>query len=347
MSKRNQLTFEPLESRHLLSGSASLSHFLSSQAVTLPVMSSTPQPAALPDAIQTVSAPTISLRQYIPSLSSDAVTARWDWLAQTVWYVPTANMLAYATNSQLSGHLPIADQTLWYIDQVSNGQIEGESVTQLSINSSPTHASFTGVVTDGGQIRIEFSPASPGGAPTIGIGQMRFVDGAWRAEMQMATGTDTLVTHWAYMSELTPGGTPPDPSTTPPDGSLLADNWSWLQGTHWAIADTALLGSASAGAFTINGFTNGYFWGSGTSGDAQPFNVFGSVTPEGNLLLMVSVNGAPPGVQTGILRQTSTGGAMTLRTYEGQPALGSAWTLAFTTPPTNLKSWLYADGSAR
>src|SRR5271154_3253638 len=110
MGTRNQLKFESLESRHLLSGGALLSHFLASQAAvspaapgssspaehgsSLPAVSPTLLPAVQPDAAQAVSAPTVSLRQYIPSLSSDAVTARWDWLAQTVWYVPTENILA-------------------------------------------------------------------------------------------------------------------------------------------------------------------------------------------------------------------------------------------------------------
>jgi hypothetical protein len=157
---------------------------------------------------------------------------------------------------------------------------------------------------------------------------MRFVQGEWRVEMQMATGNDFLVTHWAYMSEVASGTTPPEPVSPPPNPSLLSDEWRWIEGTDWALTDTALFGSQpGAGVFHIESFRNGYFWGSGTG--SQPFNVLGSVTPEGNLLFLISQDGAQPALRTGILAQTAPGsGTMLLRTYEGQPAVGSAWTIA-------------------
>jgi hypothetical protein len=170
--------------------------------------------------------------------------------------------------------------------------------------------------------------------PITGLGQMRWLQGQWRAEMQMATDSSTIVTHWAYMTQITADVTPPEPTAPPIDPSLMADEWRWLEGTHWAINDSALLGSSTGGVFQIDSFRNGYFWGSGTG--SQPFNLLGSVTPEGNLLLMVSVDGATPTTQTGQLRQTSSGGTMVLRTYEGQPTAGTAWQIdAAQTPSAN------------
>jgi hypothetical protein len=325
---------EPLESRHLFSGTSILSQLLASSAGAAPPnqtptppsgLGSAPAatPAAGPNSIASV-----SIRELVPS-SSQTVDNRWDWLAQTIWYVPSGNLLAFATNQQLSTQLPISDQTLWNITQAVDGQIQGIATISLA-GSAPSQKAFVGTVTDGGQIRIEFSNGS-GQPPTTGIGQMRFVQGAWQMEMQMATVGSPVVTHWAYMAQLTPGVTPPDPSSTPESPSSLSNNWTWLQGSQWTISDSALLGTASAGVFEIDRFSGGYFWGTGTS--TQPFNVMGSVTPEGNLLLLVSVNGAQAVAQTGVLQQTSTGGQMTLRSYEGQPAAGSAWTISVPTPP--------------
>jgi hypothetical protein len=315
---RRQLAFETLEPRQVLSGS-SLSHFLVVDAASF----SQAQASSSPTVSTTVADGTPSLRQFLGSTAKLSASTRWDWLSQTVWYVPQENLLAYSTSQQLTDPTPIGDQTLWFMNQSSGGQIAGEAVTKLSINPVPTHMSFTGVVTPDGQIRIEFATGS---TPTTGIGQMRFVQGAWRMEMQMATAGEPLVAHWAYMSEQSPGTVPPEPSDLPADPGLLSNEWSWIEGTHWAIVDSALFGTAQAGVFQIDAYRNGYFWGSGTS--TQPFNVFGSVTPEGNLLLLVSVPNSSAAVRTGTLQQTSSGGMMTLRTYEGQPAVGSAWTIA-------------------
>jgi hypothetical protein len=319
MCAMRKLRFETLEPRQMLSG-GSMSNFLSSNMIPAGQQSS-----VSPETDSGTSAGIPSLSDFLSSSASgQTASSRWDWLAQTSWYVPTENLLAYSADLQLADPAPIADQTLWYITQCQGGQFAGESVAKLSLSPVPTQTSFTGVVTPSGQIRMEFA----GETTTTGIGQMRFVEGAWRVEMQMATGSDFIVTHWAYMSEVAPNVTPPEPTSPPLNPSLLSDEWRWLEGTRWALADTALFGSnAGAGVFEIQSFRNGYFWGSGTS--TQPFNVLGSVTPEGNLLFLVSQDGAQPAARTGILTQTApSSGTMLLRTYEGQPAVGSAWTIA-------------------
>ena len=174
---------------------------------------------------------------------------------------------------------------------------------------------FTGVVTEEGQVRIYFENTE-----VTGIGQMRFSDGAWRVQMQMVTDNSTLITHWAYMSQVTTGVVPREATDPVPPGSLRSDQFHWLVGTDWILSDSQLFGSGShRGVFGIDAFHNGYFWGSGT-GD-QPFNVLGSITPEGNVLMAISVNGASPQTRTGML----SGDMMVLRTYEDQPAIGSAW----------------------
>jgi hypothetical protein len=329
MARRHRpVAFELLESRHLLSGNSSLAHFISSAVAGGAPATGTDIPTS--DSAQPARQP----------VASTAASTRWDWLANTTWYVPTENLLAYTTGSDLSDPQPVADQTVWYITQCENGQFAGETVVKLSSNPVPLQMQFTGIVTAGGQIRMEFVQ-SEGAPPTTGIGQMRFVDGAWRVEMQMATGSNSLVTHWAYMSELPSNTNPPDPTDTAPPGSLRSDNWRWLRGTHWSLTDSQLFGDAThVGVFEIDQFHNGYFWGSGTSG--QPFSVLGSITPEGNVLLLVSVDGAAPQARTGFLSD----GTIPLRTYEGNPAIGAARLLGGSETPS-ARHWMSSAAGTR
>jgi hypothetical protein len=324
--------FEPLEERLALSASAIVSRSLASNAIASAhaVSSGAPPPAAVaaPSAVASAavvpSLSTPSMRDFLASTRITSAANRWDWLADSVWYVPNANLLAYEMLPNLTNVSPVGDQTLWYITSSSNGQIAGYAVVKLSSSSSDNTLTFTGIVTPGGQIRIEFATSQ---APTTGVGQMRFVNGAWTMQMQMASSSILVVTHWAYMVQKTPGVDPPDPGTQAPDSDSLSANWNWVRGTRWAITDSSLFGSQTkSGVFEIEGYTSGYFWGSGTS--SAPFKVFGSITPEGNLLLLVSLDGAPAAGRMGMVQQTSIGAKMTFRSYGGAPSFGSAVTLS-------------------
>jgi len=265
----------------------------------------------------------VSSPQPAPTTS---VAQRWDWLAGTQWYVKPENLLAYLSSPDLANPIPTGDQTIWHIVQSANGQITGEATVTLSTLSSTMQKLFVGVVTPEGQIRIEFSNMS--GGPTTGIGQMRFEDGAWRMEMQMATSTSVLVTHWAYMSQLHTGVTPPPANTPGPGDGFLSTQWRWFQGSKWTLADSRLPGGPTA-QFTITHYNNGYYWGSGTTSGpgALPLNVLGSVTPEGNLLFVISVNGQSPITRSGQLTTAGSYGQVALRSYDGNPGAGSMWTL--------------------
>lgn len=307
---RRRLVTELLEARHLLTSGPSILQFVGSE------LAKTPQ--VVDTALET-SAPTLGAPTPTSIVVPQAASSRWDWLAHTKWYVPTENMLAYTVGTNLDNPIPTADQTLWNIRQSSGGKISGDGSVTTSVNPTPTQLTFEGNVTEGGQIRINFVTSS--GVMTTGIGQMRFLNGQWYAQMQMATQSPLIVTHWAYQAQLTGNVVPPDPASAVLDTDLLSTEWRWVKGTHWALGDTDLFGDGPAtGVFSIDSYRNGYFWGSGTSA-TQPFNVMGSITPEGNVLLMVSVTGAYPSVRTGVIAN----GMMHLRTYEGTPAVGAAW----------------------
>ena len=149
-------------------------------------------------------------------------------------------------------------------------------------------------------------------------------------QMQMATPNSLLGTHWAYMSQLEPGATPTTPGEFDPDENFLSQEWRWMRDTTWIITDKSLFGKrAKSGVFTVESYRNGYFWGSGESG--KPFNVLGSVTPEGNVLLLVSKPGGEPVSRTGTIERDAGGGTMTLRSYEGKATSGVARTIDLST----------------
>src|SRR5262245_25088122 len=113
MCRRRPIAFEPLESRHMLSsGGYSQMHFLGSSLAGAAWVGN--------NQVQISSAIVHAL-----PISSAAASTRWDWLAQTNWYVPTDNLLAYAVGPDLANPVALADQTLWHMTQSSNGQIAG------------------------------------------------------------------------------------------------------------------------------------------------------------------------------------------------------------------------------
>ncbi len=273
---------------------------------------------------------------------------QWDWLADTQWYVPTANLLAYlAPGTDLSTPLPVGDQTLWSITSSANGLFSGSTEATLSVPGTTTVSTSTmsGVVTADGQVRIVFTPTgdSAGGPQTVGIGQVRDVGQEMRIEMQMMTGSGSFyVTHWAYMTAL------PSGEFTPPDvidgGALLSTEWAWMNGTSWALSAPAIFGTADAAGFAVSGYRNGYFWGAGTapaSAGAGTFTYLGSVTPEGSVLFNV-LSGETLTNLTGQITGDAETGAMALRGYVGTDDFGDAAVATAIPEPATTCAWLAA-----
>ncbi|MCP3474411.1 autotransporter outer membrane beta-barrel domain-containing protein [Bradyrhizobium sp. CCGUVB1N3] len=238
-----------------------------------------------------------------------AQSAIWDsTLSNTHWYVPTAQLLAYAApNTGFSNPIPIGDQTLWSLSTATNGSFTGASVAQLKIGSALATDTSTiqGFVTTAGQITMLFTPTS-GGAVTVGLGNMRIINGVTEMEMQMITGDSLLVTHWAYMLPYDPATFTPPPSQAVPANSV--PQWAWTAGTPWRIVSPTLFGTSAPGRFVITNYQNGYFWGAGfaPAGGAASFTLLGSVTPEGNVLFntlsrgtLTSLYGAASGDASG------------------------------------------------
>jgi outer membrane autotransporter protein len=263
---------------------------------------------------------------------SDALaqSAIWDTtLSNTNWYVPTAQLLAYAApRTGFSNPIPIGDQTLWSLATATNGSFTGTSVAQLKIGPAllTDNSTIQGFVTTAGQITMQFTPTS-GGAVTVGLGHMRTIGGVTSMEMQMITGDSVLVTHWAYML-------PYDPATfTPPASQPVPANsvpqWAWMPGTPWRITSNSLFGTSAPGRFVITNYQNGYFWGAGVApagSSAANFTLLGSVTPEGNVLFNTLSRGTLASLY-GSASGDASGAQMLVSTYDlsGNPTGGVAY----------------------
>lgn len=252
------------------------------------------------------------------------------WLAGTRWYVTAENLLAYLTDPALRAMKPVADQTLWSITAARDGSFQGTARTQLWVQApgggprklSAAGNTMDGTISEGGEITILFTPDEPGQPQTTGYGRLRRVDGAWRMEMQMATGTQLLALHWAYMTEWTSAEMPgaiPDGAL---DGSLRSEEWRWLRGTTWSAVDQELFPDGAA--FTIGTYRNGYCWGEGATADGSTLRMAGSVTPEGTLYLLFSVADAPALARRGTLAPEGGAYRMAWSQPSGGPEVGGA-----------------------
>jgi uncharacterized protein with beta-barrel porin domain len=260
--------------------------------------------------------------------TASAQDTRWDAiLSNSNWYVAIPNLVAYAgaNRSQTSNPFPIGDQTLWALGTATNGTFTGQSEATFAIGptvTAPTTSSMQGIVTEAGQIRIEFTSAD---SPTIiGVGQMREIGGVPFMEMQMITGSSLLVTHWAYMAPYNPSVfTPPSP-TQYVSADITSPEWRWTAGTTWQMTSPTVFGTATPGTFKINGYSNGYYWGVGAApldSVVGNFTVLGSMTPEGNVLFSL-LFGPTYGSLSGQITGDATTGSMVLRSYTLAGATG-------------------------
>jgi hypothetical protein len=246
------------------------------------------------------------------------------WLAGTRWYVTAENLLAYLTDPALRIKTPVADQTLWSITSAQDGSFQGTSQTQLWVRApdgglkkgGAATNTIDGTVTESGEITIVFTPTEPDQAQTTGYGYLRRVDGEWRMEMQMATGTQMLALHWAYMTQWTGGDLLAAVADAGLDGSLRSEEWRWLRGSTWDAMDQALFPDGAE--FTIDTYRNGYCWGEGATRDGSLLRMAGSVTPEGTLYLLFSVANARAVARRG----TMVSGDGTYRMAWSPPACG-------------------------
>ena len=136
------------------------------------------------------------------SESTSSVARQWAWLANTYWYVPTANLPALVYDPTSGTLIPVLDQTVYHITAYSNGYFWGNTVSQLG-SGTPSSSALIGSVTPEGKVLLTFISES---AVTEGYGTMVKKNGQWTMENQMFTGSsDAQIGHWAYMVQTRPG----------------------------------------------------------------------------------------------------------------------------------------------
>lgn len=165
----------------------------------------------------------------------------WQWLRGTFWIVPEENLAAPLFSLDREKPLWLSDQTVWQITDSANGYFWGKTAVRLRPATSgaeeqpPAAQLLTGSITPEANVHMTFIPLSSSGnaQATVGIGNMRWRDGQWMAEMQMSSALtpSSVLLHWAYMVQCRPG----DPS------------WARLPGT-----DQSLPEFLRAAGFTID-----------------------------------------------------------------------------------------------
>jgi hypothetical protein len=140
-------------------------------------------------------------------------TIKYSFLNHSQWYVPTATLPAVEmnlANGQVSG---VVDQTVWDITGYRYSYFWGRTAAVFTrqVGGKPqmslSCATMLGSVTPDGQVYITFVPKGQKTALAAvrGIGTLKPTAHDWLFQMQMATGTTTLVAHRSYMAQCKKG----------------------------------------------------------------------------------------------------------------------------------------------
>lgn len=128
------------------------------------------------------------------------------YLEHSTWVVPPSTLLAYYYDNGSTS--PVADQTVWTINDYNEGYFFGESYT--SINATPSSKMIlVGSITPSGDVFITFFSTTGNLLTTDfvnGIGKFHKNDGKPYFVMQMnsAQNGNSGLSHWSYMTGVTP-----------------------------------------------------------------------------------------------------------------------------------------------
>jgi hypothetical protein len=129
---------------------------------------------------------------------------RWSWLAGTTWYVPRSGLPASRYDPKTGASTPVRDQTVYTIANYTDGYFSGSTVIQTTEQGAAPEVllrNLVASVTPRGTIMLTFVPPDPTGSlrATVGVGTFLCRHGFWSMEMQMSTGANATVNHWASM----------------------------------------------------------------------------------------------------------------------------------------------------
>ena len=152
---------------------------------------------------------------------------KWNFLNGTYWYVPEQYLPATQMGGNDTEPTMSIDQTVWQITGYSDGYFWGNCAALMypvdGTPGDPSSRRMIGSVTPDGSVQISFMLINDlGVAMSIsGWGKMVKLNDAWTFEMQMASGTTDIYSHWAFMH-----------STTSGDSS-----WAQLPGVDYSVPE--------------------------------------------------------------------------------------------------------------
>jgi hypothetical protein len=140
--------------------------------------------------------------------------AKFSFLRGSKWYVPRQTLPAIEMKLQTGATRAIVDQTVWNITNYRDGYFWGRTAAVFTYPaggqpaSGPSCSRMVGSVTPSGNIHITFIPDGQKTllGSVVGTGTLtgNKSDG-WTFEMQMSTGTTSVIAHWSYMDQCKPG----------------------------------------------------------------------------------------------------------------------------------------------
>lgn len=89
---------------------------------------------------------------------------QWAWLSESNWYVPQENLPAVQTDLETGEVEEVSDQTVFHIEEYSNGYFWGVTVVQIGRDPQRCLDMVASVTPDGG-LQITFTPILPGVPP--------------------------------------------------------------------------------------------------------------------------------------------------------------------------------------
>ena len=141
----------------------------------------------------------------------------WDFLANTYWYVPVADLPALQFSSDDNLLTWLGDQTVWHITGYKSGYFWGVCAATFfdegQANAEPPpsiqQSRIIGSVSANGNVLMNFVTSSGSRESIVtGYGVMVNVDGQWAFQMQMSTGAGgSQLLHWANMLQTKEGDT--------------------------------------------------------------------------------------------------------------------------------------------
>lgn len=149
-----------------------------------------------------------------PATQPQASVRQYDFLRGSKWYVPTSTLPAIEMDLSDDRVRAVEDQTVWEITNYRYGYFWGRTVAVFKYAATgqpigaPGCSRMVGSVTPDGRVHITFIPDGQNNMSlaTVGTGTLsRNGTDGWLFQMQMSTGTTSVIAHWSYMAQCKPG----------------------------------------------------------------------------------------------------------------------------------------------